>query len=205
MVRMCWSAEVSLQSFLIGIAAIFVAYQNGLSLPTTIFCLTIVFMQLIEYFVWTFPTNATVNFGASLAAVGLLWIQPIASLLTLESKQVLPGLQVYIGLSLLGLLWPREKPLEQVYKMTRGENGHLVWHWLQKDSRTLLSLLVYFVFLLGPLLLRKEWLLLGLATSTLGISLYSFYKENTWGSMWCWIVNYIVVGICGYQILVAKP
>jgi hypothetical protein len=158
-------------------------------------------MQLIEFFVWTFSNNKTVNFVASLAAAGLLWLQPIASIMTLDSKHVLTVLQGYIGLSLLGFLWPKEKPLDELYKMTRGENGHLVWHWLQKDSRTLLSLLVYFVFLLGPLVLRKHWLLLGLATSTLGLSLYSFYKENTWGSMWCWIVNYIVVGVCGYQII----
>ncbi len=201
---MCWSAEVSLQSFLIGSTAIFVGYQNGLSLPTTIFCVTIVCMQLIEFFVWTYLSNPTVNFVASLAAVGLLWLQPIASILTFETKHVLTALQAYLGLSLLGFLWPQDKPFNQVYRMTEGENGHLVWHWLQKDSRTLLSLLVYFVFLLGPLVLRKEWLLLGLATSTLGVSLYSFYKDNTWGSMWCWIVNYIVVAVSLHQVFIGK-
>jgi hypothetical protein len=198
---MCWNAEVSLQSFLIGITAVFLGYQNGLSLPVTLFCLTIVFMQLIEYFVWTFSSNKTVNFVASLAAVGLLWLQPIASILTLESKETITGLQVYIGLSIIGLFLPNNKPLDQVYKMTQGENGHLVWNWFQKDNRTILSLLVYFVFLLGPLLLRKQFILFSLATSTLALSLYSFYKDNTWGSLWCWIVNYIVVGICGYQIV----
>lgn len=202
---MCWSAEVSLQSFSIGIFAVFAAYINGLPLPTTIFCLTIVFMQLIEFFVWTFYNNKVVNFIASMAAVQLLWLQPVASILTLESKYILTALQVYIGLSILGFLWPKDKPLDELYRMAQGGNGHLVWNWLQKDNRTYLGLFVYFIFLLGPLLLRKQWILLGLATLTLGVSLYSFYKENTWGSMWCWIVNLIVVGISLNQILISKP
>ena len=202
---MCWSAEVSLQSFSIGILAIFIAYRNGLSLPTTLFCLTIVFMQLIEFFVWTYIDNKRVNFAASIAANSLLWLQPIASILTLKSQEGLPTLLAYMGLSLFAFLIPKDKPLEETYKMTQGENGHLVWHWLQKDTRTITNLLVYFIFLFGPLVYQKQWLLLTLATSTLGLSLYSFYKDNTWGSMWCWLVNYIVLGISANQVLISKP
>ena len=35
---------------------------------------------------------------------------------------------------------------------------------------------------------------------TLGISLYTFYRHNTWGSMWCWIVNAIILFVCGKVI-----
>ena len=198
---MCWSAEVSLQSFSIGILAVFIAYRNGLSLPTTLFCLTIVFMQLIEFFVWTYMDNKQVNFIASVSANTLLWLQPIASILTLERKQAIPAFFLYIGLSFFAFLIPKDKPLGEIYKMTQGDNAHLVWHWLQKDTRTMISLLVYFVFLFGPLVYQKQWLLLTLATSTLGLSLYSFSKDNTWGSMWCWLVNYIVIGISANQVL----
>ena len=70
---MCWNAEVSLQSFLIGITAAFVGYQNGLSFPITLFCLTIVLMQLIEYFVWSSEGNERANFRYSVLASLLLW------------------------------------------------------------------------------------------------------------------------------------
>jgi hypothetical protein len=96
---MCWSAEVSFQSFLIGIGALGIAYQKGLSIPITLFSLTIVFMQLLEGIVWTYLDNKRVNYLASLTASWLLWLQPIASILTLESKDVLIALQAYIGLS----------------------------------------------------------------------------------------------------------
>lgn len=201
---MCWSAEVSLQSFLIGLTATLIATQKGLSLPITIFCLTIVFMQLIEYGVWTWYENKTVNFSASLAAAFLLFLQPIASLLTLPSKDILLALQAYLGLSFLTLFLKRG-PLTERYQMVQGSNGHLVWMWLQKDWQTGVSLAIYFLFLLGPLVLRAQWELLALALGTLGFSLYSFYKDNTWGSMWCWLVNYLVVGVSLKQILISKP
>lgn len=198
---MCWNAEVSLQSFLIGIGAIYFANQKGLSFPTTLFSLTIVFMQLIEAIVWTWYDNKTVNFVASIAAALLLWLQPIASILTLESKMSITALQIYIGLTVLGnLLFMNVGELRETYSMSRAPNGHLQWNWLKKDWKTALSLLVYFVFLLGPLAISYQWTILALSLSTLVFSLFSFYKDNTWGSMWCWIVNYIVVGICGYQI-----
>ncbi len=201
---MCWNAEVSLQSFLIGITAVFIAYQKGLSFPTTLFCLTIVFMQLIEYFVWSNEGNERANFRYSILAAMLLWLQPVASIFTLQPSLMPTVMGSYLGLSFLGSLLKTE-PLEETYKMYKGDNGHLVWNWLKKDWQTSVSLLVYFIFLLGPLLYRKEWTLLLLALTTLAGSLYSFYESNTWGSMWCWFVNYIVVGVSGYQILVAKP
>lgn len=199
---MCWSAEVSFQSFLIGITAIGIAYQKGLSFPTTLFSLTIVLMQLIEGIVWTYYNNPTVNYLASLSATWLLWLQPIASILTIQSKLAIPALQLYIGLTLIGgLLFLNMASLREIYSMRRAANGHLAWNWLKKDWKTAISLLVYFVFLFGPLAVSKEWAVLALALPTLAFSLYSFYEENTWGSMWCWIVNYIVVGICAYQVL----
>lgn len=200
---MCWSAEVSLQSFLIGITATFVAYQNGLSFPVTLFCLTIVFMQLIEYFVWSNYDNERANFRYSLLAAGLLWLQPLASIYTLPSKWVSPALASYIGLSFFGPML-KQKPLEETYRMEKAENGHLEWKWLDKTWQSALSLLVYFVFLFGPFVLRKEWTLLTIATLTLTGSLYSFYQFNTWGSMWCWFVNYIVVGISFHQTFLTQ-
>lgn len=197
---MCWNAEVSLQSFLIGVTAVAIAYQKGLSLPTTLFCLTIVFMQLIEYFVWSNYENQRANFRYSVLAAFLLWLQPVASILTLPSSFQSSALGSYVGLSFLGSLM-NQKPLEETYRMYRGENGHLVWNWLDKSWQTAVSLLVYFVFLLGPLVYQKQWVLLGLAGTTLAGSLYSFYEANTWGSMWCWFVNYLVVGVSIKQVL----
>jgi hypothetical protein len=182
---MCWNAEVSLQSFLLGLAAIGIGVQRGIPLPVLFFSLTIVLMQLIEYIVWSYPE---LNKEASIAAIGLLWLQPVASILTISTPE--PLLLSYAGISVLGALVGSEKD----YSMTKAPNGHLSWNWLTKEPSTYAALAVYFLFLLIPLVLSRNLVLLSLALGTLGVSVYTYWKDNTWGSMWCWIVNILVVG-----------
>lgn len=75
---MCWNAEVSIQSFAIGLLGIFLAAMTGTSALTIFFYATIVFMQLVEYIVWTYGSDPEINFYASLGGAGLLMLQPIA-------------------------------------------------------------------------------------------------------------------------------
>lgn len=201
---MCWNAEVSLQSFLIGAVAIGIAYSKGLSLPTTLFCISITCMQLVEYFTWSYYGNPRVNFVASVAAFLLLWMQPIASMLTLPNDLLRLSIGIYIGISTLGILFDAQ-PSHEKFKMVRESNGHLSWGFLQKNRETYISLFLYFFFLFFPLVLSERWGLLSIVLLTLSVSLYNFFKSNTWGSMWCWIVNYIVVGVAIRQVLIAKP
>jgi len=202
---MCWSAEVSLKTFVFGLVAILFAGQY-MSLPLILFCVSIIFMQLIEYFMWTIGLqNKTANYYISLAAALLLWLQPIASISTLVHKEsiALVLLILYTVLTVLykGIYSIIDKtPSQQIYKMYEGTNGHLVWNWLQHDTQTAIGLLLYFTFLLLPIILSKNWTLLGVIAITLGISLYTFYRHNTWGSMWCWIVNAIILFVCGKVI-----
>ena len=193
---MCWSAEVSLKSFLIGILSIGIGYMFHLPISLLFFCTTIVLMQLIEYIVWTHYDNKNINRQASIAAVTLLFLQPIASIMTLQTNKI-PMLISYLVLSLLSLLLFSDTDMS----MKRAANGHLAWNWLQQTPQTILSLTIYFIFLFVPLLLKKNIELLFIAMITLAASLYSYLKDNTWGSMWCWIVNLLVPGVIGYSIL----
>jgi hypothetical protein len=193
---MCWSADVSLKSFAVGMLFILIGIAYSVPLPLLFFCSTIVCMQLIEYIVWSNYTNKDINTKASLAAIALLFVQPIASILTLpSSSQRTVFLAAYIIASLVSVSVSR--PAE--YSMTRAENGHLAWNWLDENAEV--SLVIYFVFLLTPLLFKKDFILLGISMITLLASLYTYHKENTWGSMWCWIVNGIVPLAIGSSIL----
>lgn len=195
---MCWNAEVSLQSFFLGILALSVGWAAGLSLPVLFFCLTIVLMQLVEFIVWKNYGDDRVNKGASYAAAALLALQPVASIMTLTSNMsrlaLLFGYAVAGGLSQL-FDHPRD------YSMTVATNGHLAWNWLDKTPTSFMNLVIYFVFLFVPLFLMRRWELLGLAGTTLAASLFSFWRTNTWGSLWCWLVNGIVLLIAGKQVL----
>jgi hypothetical protein len=210
-VQMCWNAEVSIQSFGIGLLGIFLAAMTGTSVPTIIFYTTIVFMQLIEYIVWTYGSDPEINFYASLGGAGLLMLQPIASILAAGSMK-LPLLIAYLILGAITHVMDQDgRSLRERYQMVetqvsphpstdvssinneRGVWGssrpHLHWKWL--DPIPWKSLFVYFIFLIGPLLITKQYDLTVLVFLTLGFSIYSFGKG--WGSMWCWIVNGMVV------------
>jgi hypothetical protein len=193
---MCWNAKVSLQSFSLGMLFILIGAVYKVSFPVLLFCGTIVFMQLIEYIVWSNYEDKEINRKASLAAIGLLFLQPIASILTLPSPT---QREVFLSAFLVASLVSMFFAVPKSYSMTRAPNGHLAWDWIDKDSTP--SLLVYFVFLLTPLLMKQDLLLLGAALATLFLSLYTYHKDNTWGSMWCWIVNGMVPVVIGTSVL----
>ena len=188
---MCWNAQVSLETFIFGLAAIGYGAYLGISLPVLLFCLTIVTMQLVEYVVWTYYDDDDVNTKASMAAAALLWMQPIASIMLLPHPFAI--LTAYIALSVVGYITMAKKD----FSMKRAANGHLAWNFLHKDTRSYLELAVYFLFLLGPILMTHNTELLVIALATLGLSVYSYWRSNTWGSMWCWLVNGIVFLLVG--------
>ena len=198
-VKMCWNAEVSRNTFLIGVVGIIIGISYGMSLPVAFFCLSVSLMQLVEYFVWTYYDNKTVNYYASVAASNLLWIQPIASILTLTNSTYRNiALIVNTGLSGIGYFIESEKD----YSMTRANNGHLSWNWMSTyNPITIVSLVVYMIFLFSPIIINKQYDLAALAGGTLVLSLYTYFRENTWGSMWCWIVNGLVLLTIGKTIL----
>jgi hypothetical protein len=173
-----------------------------MSLPIVLFCLTIVFMQLIEYVVWTYYDDETVNHKASLAATALLWLQPIASMLLIPSSSLkIAMLSIYTTASLLYSFVMPNILDKKHYSMKRAANGHLAWNFLSKEPRTYLALATYLLFLFVPILFTKNLDLLAIAVTTLGLSVYSYWRDNTWGSMWCWIVNAIVLLAVGKTVV----
>lgn len=194
---MCWSAEVSLQSFLLGFFAVGVGAFNHMSISTLFFCLTIVLMQFVEYIVWSNYHDEKINNTASIFAAYLLWLQPIASIFTVTNTTLkIALLSSYMLITWIGQMISTQKK----YSMKQSKNGHLEWTWLTKEPETYISLAIYFFYLFVPLLLGKNLELLALAFLTLSISLYTFWKDNTWGSMWCWFVNGIVLLVVGKSL-----
>jgi len=212
---MCWSADASLLSFIVGCLGIVLAVFKGFSPIMIFFFATIVFMQLVEYVVWTYgidtsvesgkaasPPSAaqgfgftkcasvsTVNHYASLAAASLLALQPIASILTVSQSYI--PIAVYLILAFIAHLVDNDaRSLKERYRMT--SEPQLVWHWLTPTPT--FSLLVYFPFLLIPLLFSQQFLLLGIVLAALAFSLVSFARA--WGSVWCYAIHSIVVVLC---------
>lgn len=205
---MCWNAEVSFQSFAIGLIGIIVASNTGFSPSMLIFFATIVFMQLIEGIVWTYGSNPDINFYASVSAAALLMIQPIASIMAIApTSYISPMIISYIVMGLITHLIEHKtdpRSLREQYNMREEYVGRGVWgrvrlHWKWLDPIPWRSIAVYFIFLIGPLFLTKQYDFIALVLLTLAFSVYSFGKG--WGSMWCWIVNLMVIVICAKKLL----
>jgi len=156
-------------------------------------------MQLIEGIAWTYGSNPDINFYASLSASGLLLFQPIASILAIAPGQYkVPMLISYVVLGLISEVIDRRSDPRSLRERYRIEEGkHLIWKWL--DPVPWRSLAIYFIFLIGPLILSKQYDFVALVLLTLVISIYSLGKG--WGSMWCWVVNLIVVAIGGKALV----
>ena len=205
---MCWNVSVSLQSFALGSLAILIGIHNQLDPTLLFFCFTITLMQAIEAIAWSYPyeTHPTTNTIASRAAALLLWSQPLASIQTLRgtrfSEYRSPLSASYLLLTFLDLFLYPTPP--SAYRM-RPNKGHLEWEWLPSSLLSPSpSLLLYFAFLLLPLLLVPNPLLLLFVSLTLGLSLYANHTDNTWGSLWCWQVNGIAIAILGWRILTKR-
>jgi len=196
---MCWNAEVSLQSFLIGVSAIIIGKYNGLSTHMTLFMLSIVSMQLIEYIVWSNMEDKNINRLASYSAFLLLCLQPLAAIFTLPKKYYYPFLYMFIMFLLICIIFDRNTP--DAFRIYKAENGHLAWNWIKNNAKHRIYTFFYLLFILIPLIISAQWGFLVFSSIVLFFSLYNYLESNTWGSMWCWIVNYGVVGVCTYQTI----
>jgi len=150
-------------------------------------------MQLVEFIVWSkgLPQN-TWNYGASLVAGSLLILQPFASIMLLDDgmfrRVLLAGYAVFLLINAFDY--------SSVFKMTVAKNGHLQWHFIKQDKIFTWHLIVYIILLLAPLLYspKYRWVFV-FAFVTVIISIYTYAKDNTWGSMWCWLGNLITLAL----------
>jgi hypothetical protein len=150
-------------------------------------------MQLLEYLMWTYGSSHSMNYWISVSAAWLLYLQPITSILmTSQRAWIHPLLLSYLGMGLTYILFTGKRD----YEMHRGVDGHLVWGWMKKDIQTVIGVIIYMTFLVIPIILNKNWELFGLCFALFIPSIYHYYKYRTWGSMWCFFVNYAIVIVC---------
>ena len=172
-------------------------------------------MQLLEYFMWKDQSCGLTNHLATIGALLLLLIQPIATIigayffgsLVIDSKKLLPIIWIYgiiIGIfAIIGINYGMKHSLCSL------PNGkHLDWNILElfggKTGIYVFSILYYAMFLL--LLLSRPWylgfIIAIMLFGTLAFSVF-FIKNPSWKSIWCWTVNFIpiVYIIISYFIL----
>lgn len=206
---MCWNATVSLNTFVIGVAAIVLAYINNYKWYFLVFLMSFVIVQLLEFLLWTFLDNKRINTILTFLVVCVIVIQPVAAILliTEKSKDIRNKLMItyciLIGLALLFIL-SMNKNIGSYMKTVVAQNGHLSWKFFTIKYIILLEI-VYAVFFFGALLLFGNHLIIAVALTTLLLSLYYMQGEKTYATMWCWTANIVSLYIIAKIIFMNNP
>lgn len=197
---MCWNENISLNTFIFSLSVlIFIYYNNNYTqykieefknIYVYIFCISVITMQLIEYFLWKSinKKDKMLNYTWSIMGWLLLRIaQPISFLLFIPNKyNSLRNILIFIYLIILSITSIYKYKYNLFTFETTVKNGHLYWNWLSQNAKyDFLLNLSYFVFLLATFNIFPILLTLGL----LVFAYLYFYKNDNVGSFWCWSVN----------------
>jgi hypothetical protein len=208
---MCFSAEVSLASFLVGllgsIGLLFLAAP--LYRLMGIFLGFVSLMQGIEFLLWKHPVCDDYHKAVSVAGMILNHLQPVV--LGAATWAVYrtggPAIAAIVGLYLLVIIpysisYLRDDALHCTAPACG--NPHLVWRWNTMQYFRL----VYAVFLaafasiglLGIRPLNHGILFAGMAFLTYGLSAILYGRASV-GALWCFWVAFLPVGLLGFEAL----
>jgi len=212
---MCYSTTTSLLTFVVmALSTIFLIYRNY---PNdrwfAIVFISAGIMQLLEYFMWKDQSCGKINHLATLLALLLLMIQPIAVLigayyfgdLVFDRKKLTPIIWIYgIIIGIFAINWINFANKNRLCSRPNGKN--LDWNfsnWMDRPMMRIFTFMYYLVFLL--FFMSRPWYLgVFVVILLIGSQLFSvfFIKNAAWKSLWCWIINFapIVYIILSYFI-----
>lgn len=196
---MCWSAQVSLNTFLVGLFGFTFALANGAELPLLFFMLCFTTIQLAEYFIWNNLNVPYWNTFYSWIGILILFLEVLFAISLMKHSIIKWGLLIgFLIYSLIVWQFFIEKPYTKV-----GSDGHLQWKWVKKYSPIIA--LIWLFFFLSPIFLSGHYIAGSVAILTLLISIIAYYRTGTVSSMWCWIANIswlFIIGLVALNICI---
>lgn len=180
---MCWSAEVSLASW---IGAMIMAWQGYGVIDPYLFNFAFVFsqIQLVEFFIWAGFNN---EFWSKMGFLFIM-MEPVLSLM--KSHWIFT-----VAYASYMLQYFHRNPPE-FKTVVNKENGHLDWKWLTDD---IIWWAPWFIAFLLPLLINGYTGTFMYSMITILYSWYSYHKFGTIGSMWCWFAIFGWVFLLSYS------
>lgn len=207
---MCWNAEVSLNTFLFsGFVLLLIMYNNNFTqykiqfiegidnIWAYIFMFSWILMQLIEFFIWKNIHNTGLNTIFSTMASMLLLIQPMASIMLLPNDIRMYVMIPYVLLAIPFFIYRYITKKEMASSVTK--LNHLHWNTILYNDEPI-PMLIWLCFFLLPLLYRGSLFGFIFASLTLLVIMYNYYKDRSFSSMWCWIVNIVMIYFAAYLL-----
>ena len=184
---MCWSAQVSLETFITSFIQLIFLYLLDYDIKAIAIVLSFIFIQLLEYFIWTYIKNKKISrFYCSLTFI-LIFSQPIIILYFTEYSYFI---KYYIILQsfilIISILFFNVK---FNFVPTISASKNLVWNWTDNTIYFFLFCTVYLLFFLGAIYLTKNYIMFLFGIITYLYSMYNYWNDGALSSMWCWIAN----------------
>ena len=213
---MCWNKDVSLNTFIFSILSLLFIYYNNkytkykikefTSIWVYLLFASFISMQLAEYFLWKYMGNKKLNKIFTCLVIFLILLQPLCSLMLLESDDLKYNMMLsyFLLIGVLLCFYFVNKIIN--IKTSVADNGHLNWEWLPSISSNFIFCAIWslwFFFLFYPLYKTNIRLMI-IWSFILCVSLYTYLKQHTYQSMWCWMSNFIMF-IFLIQILIILP
>jgi hypothetical protein len=203
---MCWNAEVSLNTFLFSIFVLtLIIYNNQFTKYKIhdfnnkwmyLFLASVILMQIIEFFIWKNINNPYYNQVFSTIGVILLIMQPIASIMILPNEKLRNLL--LISYSLIAIPYSIYNFMHKRMHSTVSPTGHLHWKFFHTNAVVWFVWLFFFLF---SLIYERKLVPVIFACIALFISYLNYKNGNTVGSMWCWVVNSLMIYYAVYLLI----
>jgi len=207
---MCWNAEVSLNTFLFsGFVLLLIMYNNAYTqykikeldnIWAYLFFASFIFMQLIEFFIWRNIDNPFYNRLFTILATLLILLQPIASMMLLTNTKtlnILLSLYLFIAVPFASYIFFYDKKYSNITK-----NNHLDWSITNifPKNISIFIALIWLCFFLFPLCNIKYFYRFLFGFLTLLVIAYNYYNDQSLASMWCWVVNSLMLYYATYLL-----
>ena len=193
---MCFNANISITTFLLGVVAIIIGYINKtITYSFGLFYFSVIFMQFIEFLIWVYLNNSKINNYLSIVGSLLLKIQPLLLLYVLYSydKEIIVLLILLLILYyLISLILNNTN-----YRTIIGKNKSLQWDFLNMSQINLLFyyisalIILYFIYKKDNDKYFKFLLISFIVIFTISF-IFTFtrhYYDNTFGSLFCFYIN----------------
>lgn len=209
---MCWNAEVSLNTFAFSTFVLgMIIYNNAYTqykIPELnniwfyLLFFSIISMQLVEFFIWRNIDNKYYNHLFSLAACGVLLLQPFFSIMTTSNINIRNI--VLAGYIFLAVPYFVYKCSRKYVHSVVSKTGHLQWEMVNIDKNSYLRIFnwsLWLFFFLFSFLYNRYIIGFLFLVIILGIVVYNYLQDNSIGSMWCWIANSISIYYAFYLLI----
>jgi hypothetical protein len=207
---MCWNSEVSLNTFVFSMfVLLLLMYNNAYTkykIPILnhfwvyVFFISFISIQLIEYFIWRNLHNPFYNKVFSICAELLILFQPITTIMLINND----NLKKYMLILYLILTMPFAIYRFSVKKIVSSvtKKGHLYWdNILYKNYSENIYFVIWLFFFLFSFFYNQSYFELLFGLIMLIIISYNFISDGSMGTMWCWIVNSIMLYYAAYLLI----